>query len=641
MNDSRAWPIRPKWHRYETPKSYAHRQSIAAGIPFRDVERGLTTEASQLIYRVWLNSAETARTVEAAAGRAEGHYLRLLHAAQPHPAQLYPERFLCRLCAAGDVVEQIPHDRENWCTRHPGQMIWTGPGTTPDTQVIQLFEQRQAKAERTFRRLAATGLISTRLHARVWEMVRDNATLSQPSGWSDALREHREEHESRGRAELYPVVVAVLKVLSNEALVARWIELPSDDLRLAIRTALAGLDGSNDVLVERIVLWLRRHRRETRPTRIDPLDVPIDLVDTASIIDTEAVYPLWIQRSPAAVGEWDWERNGPDRDPWDNVGTSVTASWVCDSGHRWTSTPYVRAVAGCGCCSGQLVWRGQTDLETLFPNLAEEWDRTEGANAGSPDNVSAGSRRRIKWVCPNGHRWIATIQNRARNGSGCPYCAGNLAIAGETDLASQRPDLLKEWDFDANGDLTPQSIGARSTKRVAWKGACGHTWTTGVKNRVVGNTGCPYCAGKLPNPGADDLATVRPDLAAEWHPDNALRPDQVRPRSGKKVRWRCERNHTWEAAPDARTHGRGCPFCSRHRVSPGETDLATLRPDLVREWHTSNTRRPQEITVGSTYRASWECRSGHRWEAPVYSRTSRRGTGCPFCSGPGRTGKRH
>lgn len=123
MTDARAWPIRPKWHRFETPKSYAQRQCAAAGIPFDYVERGLTTEARPYIYRVWVNMAAAARTIEAAAGRPEGHYLRLKRIAQPNPTQSYAERFLCRLCAAGERVEQIPHDRENWCLRHPGQLV--------------------------------------------------------------------------------------------------------------------------------------------------------------------------------------------------------------------------------------------------------------------------------------------------------------------------------------------------------------------------------------------------------------------------------------------------------------------------------------------------------------------------------------
>jgi hypothetical protein len=638
MSDSRAWPIRPKWHRYETPKSYAHRQSLAVGVPFRDVERGLTSPEHPLVARVWLDSVEAARTVEAAAGRTEGHYLRLLHAAQPHPAQLYPARFLCRLCAAGDVVEQIPHDRENWCTKHPGQMVWAGPGTTPDTQVIHPFDKRQAKAERAFRRLATAGLISARLHARVWEMVRDNASLSQPSGWSDALQGHREEHETRGRAELFPATVTVLETLSNEALVARWIGLSSDDLRPAIRAAFDALDGQNDVLVERIVLWLRRHRREIRPTRIDPLNVPLDLVDVASIIDTKAAYPLWIQRRPAAVSEWDWDANDLDRDPLDNVGTSVKAQWVCDEGHTWTATPYVRAIASCPYCAGQSVWRGQSDLETLFPALADEWDRAHGVNAGGPDTVSAGSRRRINWVCRDGHRWVSTIKNRARKGSGCPYCAGNLAIRGETDLASRRPDLLAEWDFASNADVTPDLVGAGSARRVGWKGTCGHMWKARIVDRTAGS-GCPRCS-RRPTPGVNNLATTRPDLAEQWHPDNTLPASQIHPKSSTKARWRCGRNHTWEATPYTRSVGHGCPFCSNRRASPGETDLATLRPDLLLEWHDSNFRRPQELTLGSRYRAVWECRLGHRWEAAVSKRTGKSGTGCPRCCRSNSGGKR-
>lgn len=571
MKDSRAWPIRPKWHRFETPKSYAQRQSAAAGIPFRDVERGLTSESSRLIYRVWRNAAEAAQTVEAAAGREQGHYLRLLQAAQPHPDQQYPDRFLCRLCAAGDVVEQIPHDRENWCKKHPGQLVWAGPGTSPDTQVVIPFGTNQARAERIFRRLAAAGRISTRLHARVWEMVRDNASLSQPSGWSDALRGRREDHETLGRAELYPVVVGVLRVLSNEALVSRWVGLAADELRPAIRVALPPMDGPRDILVERIVLWLRPHRREIRPTRIDSLNVPLDLVDAASIIDTEAVYPLWVQRNPAAVAEWNWDENAPDRDPWDSSGiTSAKATWACDAGHQWTATPYVRAVAGCPCCSGQLVWRGQSDLETLFPDVASEWDQAEGVNAGSPNSVSPGSRRRIAWVCAaEGHRWVATISNRALHGSGCPACAGKRAI-----------------------------------------------------------------------PGVNDLATVRPDLAAQWHPSNPLRPEQVLPRYAKKVLWQCARGHVWAAKPDTRAAGQGCPFCAGRRVILGETDLATRRPDLASEWHDSNTRLPQAVMVGSRYRAVWKCRFGHLWEATINNRTNRRGTGCPVCSRSNRIGNR-
>lgn len=147
MTDARAWPIRPKWHRFETPKSYARRQCAAAGIPFDYVERGLTTERQPYIYRVWADEAVVASTIEAAAGCSEGHVVRLKRIAQPDSTHIYPERFLCRLCAAGSHVEQIPHDRENWCLKHPGQLAWVGPGTTPESQVIIPYDRELANPD--------------------------------------------------------------------------------------------------------------------------------------------------------------------------------------------------------------------------------------------------------------------------------------------------------------------------------------------------------------------------------------------------------------------------------------------------------------------------------------------------------------
>ena len=633
MTDARAWPIRPKWHRFETPKSYARRQCVAAGIPFDYVERGLTTEARPYIYRVWVDVAAAAGTIEAAAGRPGGHYLRLRRIAQPNPTQSYAERFLCRLCAAGERVEQIPHDRENWCLRHPGQLVWVGPGSTPESQIIVPFDRQLAKAERTFRRLVATGRVDAGLHARVWEMVRDNAWLTEPAGWKAALLECLDDHEVRGRAALFIETIATLTALSNEDDVAQWISLPSDELRPAIVDALPPMHGATQGLVERIVLWLRPHRREVRATRIDPLNVPLDIVDTSAIIDTTAAYPLWIQRRPHAVAEWDWSRNDPVRDPWEPSGTSVKAWWLCDAGHSWESTPYVRAVAGCPYCSGLSTWRGQTDVGTLFPALAVEWDGTPGANAGDPDHVGPGSNRRIRWVCGKGHRWMATINNRARNGSGCPYCGGSRATPGESDLATLHPDLAAEWDYERNGKLTPETIGARTTKRVWWAGRCGHSWQTAIANRTKGGTGCPYCAGKRALPGVTDLATLRPDLAAQWHSGNELRPEQVVPGARRKAIWQCAKGHVWEAAIYRRSTGIGCPYCSGKFVARGETDLATVRPDLVSEWDASNLRTPQEVTAHSNYRATWRCEQGHIWVAVVSSRTSRRPTGCPSCFG--------
>ncbi|WP_438354636.1 zinc-ribbon domain-containing protein [Microbacterium sp. CJ88] len=538
-------------------------------------------------------------------------------------------------------MEQIPHDRENWCLRHPGQMVWMGPGTTRETQLVAERGDAQAKAEWRFRRLVASGRISPRLHARVWEMVRDNAWLTRPAGWKPELVPLVTAHETDGRAALFPETVRVLELLSNSALIDQWVGLSSTQLRIAIASSLSFGHAPIDVLVERIVLWLRPRRRKVEPTRIDPVDVPLDIVDTPAIIDVTAPYPLWIQRRPHSVAEWNFGRNDPSRDPWEPRGTSVKAWWVCDAGHTWETTPYVRSVGGCPHCSGQAVWPGHTDLTSQHPAVAAEWDRAPGANAGDPDRVGARSNRRVNWVCDEGHRWAATINNRTRNGSGCPFCAGNRVVRGKTDLATVRPDLAAEWDFDRNGELTPQVVGAFSATKVWWSGSCGHSWDAAINNRSSG-TGCPVCDGKRPINGVTDLATVRPDLAAQWHHSNKLRPDEIVPGSGKQVVWQCATGHTWTAAIYRRhVLGTGCPYCFGKYVIPGKTDLATRRPDLVTEWDDSNALSPRDVPAGSKRRATWRCKQGHRWEAVISSRSGPQNSGCPYCYGhraiPGET----
>ena len=65
----------------------------------------------------------------------------------------------------------------------------------------------------------------------------------------------------------------------------------------------------------------------------------------------------------------------------------------------------------------------------------------------------------------------------------------------------------------------------------------------------------------------------------------------------------------------------------------GVNDLATLYPDLIKEWDfIKNTLKPTEITSGSGRKVYWLCKNGHSWQAKVCSRVYN-GTGCPYCSG--------
>ena len=106
-------------------------------------------------------------------------------------------------------------------------------------------------------------------------------------------------------------------------------------------------------------------------------------------------------------------------------------------------------------------------------------------------------------------------------------------------LADVRPELINEWS-QRNSPLTPDSVTHGSNKIVWWNGKCGHEWRASVKNRVIGGSGCPYCSHNAILEGFNDLASQKPDLAAEWSDRNApLLPTQVTVFANRKAWWKC------------------------------------------------------------------------------------------------------
>ena len=65
-----------------------------------------------------------------------------------------------------------------------------------------------------------------------------------------------------------------------------------------------------------------------------------------------------------------------------------------------------------------------------------------------------------------------------------------------------------------------------------------------------------------------------------------LSPKDVARGSSKKVWWKCEKGHEYEAVIGVKmTQGTGCPYCSGHRVLKGFNDLCTTHPELLKEWN--------------------------------------------------------
>ena len=126
-------------------------------------------------------------------------------------------------------------------------------------------------------------------------------------------------------------------------------------------------------------------------------------------------------------------------------------------------------------------------------------------------------------------------------------------------------------------------------------------------------------------------------LMEEWNwnknIDLGFIPNEITIGSAKKIWWICDKGHEWQATPNNRRQGKGCPFCAGRQVFIGFNDLLSKEPDVADEWHPTQNGDllPTQVSFGSNRRVWWQCKTcSNEWQTSVANRV--RGTGCPNCA---------
>ena len=280
-------------------------------------------------------------------------------------------------------------------------------------------------------------------------------------------------------------------------------------------------------------------------------------------------------------------------------------------------------------------------MAVTHPDLA--WDFHPTINGDlSPRDVTAGTQRKLWWLCSTCESEWAAVRHSGRHG--CPACSGHAVHSdGRNSMAATHPHLAKEIHPTRNGDLTPGDVLAGTGKKLWWLcSTCEHEWSAAGSWRVAGN-GCGACANQaLHIDGRNSLATVNPEVASEFHPENngETTPENIVAGSEKKVWWLCETcEHEWRITPGNRTGGRksGCPACSNKALHiRGLNSLAVTHPDLAAEFHPEKNEEltPRDIIAGTHKKLWWLCSTcGHEWDSAGGWRIQ--GNGCPACAPTG------
>ena len=355
-------------------------------------------------------------------------------------------------------------------------------------------------------------------------------------------------------------------------------------------------------------------------------------------------------RFPDVAKKWDIEKNNGLKPEQVNAYSNKKYWWICSLGHSYQATPMneVFDTKTCPICSNHRVLQGFNDLETRLPDIAKEWNY-EMNSPVTPKDVIYTSSKKFWWTCDKGHNYLTGINNRYYGKTGCPYCSNVKVLSGFNDLATVNPELVSEWNYSRNGNITPKDVLAGSMMKAWWICSLGHEWQTPINYRSgKEKTGCPYCSNHKVLTGFNDLATIFPDLLDEWDYEKNIdiKPTEVIAGSPKKVWWKCKTcGNEWETKIVMRTgsYKTGCPSCGYavkmketriKRIQKDNVTLVSLFPDIAKEWdYEKNKVKPDEVSPGAYLKVWWLCPKGHSYQSWLNDKTGKHKVGCPICNG--------
>lgn len=278
-------------------------------------------------------------------------------------------------------------------------------------------------------------------------------------------------------------------------------------------------------------------------------------------------------------------------------------------------------------------------LREYFEDNPEVFTKWSADNDDALLDKTTGSKEVVLWHCDvYDANYPRSIVSQLKNPTSCSICNGSTVFTGINDLETVHPELAAQWDFEKN-DFLPSEVKFSSGKKAYWKCEHGHTWRTGIYNRVSKGTGCKLC--EIEKRNSPNSVTSQDDDMKKFFV-SALDSHNATPtRTSKRMcLWRCDKGHEWKQKP---RDFHGCPYCLKERVEVNGKSLfkpdnsISHIPELAHLYSKDNEVPADFMTLSSARIVSWVCDNGHIWDAPAYSvkRSVDNGTsGCPHCIRP-------
>ena len=272
----------------------------------------------------------------------------------------------------------------------------------------------------------------------------------------------------------------------------------------------------------------------------------------------------------------------------------------------------------------------------VCPKIAKEWHPTKNGEL-TPFDVNAGSAYIAWWKCPKGddHEWQSTVKNR-KYGQGCGVCSGKIVVRS-TCLATNYPNIAKEWHPIKNKPLTPKTVTSYSNRKVWWKCTIGDEFIATVVHRTLDKTNCPYCANqKVRDNGDNSHAAIYPESALEWDfkLNYPIRPNNITPSARQKYWWKCNTcGYKYKQSPYQRANGSRCGECgiesTKQKLQQGDKFIKDAKEICEKEGYLFEGVIGQYKNVESKFR--YTCKKGHK-KVVTFHGFVLSSTRCPECA---------
>ena len=183
-------------------------------------------------------------------------------------------------------------------------------------------------------------------------------------------------------------------------------------------------------------------------------------------------------------------------------------------------------------------------------NMMQQYAKQRGGKCLSTHYIDAHTK--LLWECKNGHRWWGK-PNTIQQGNWCRQCSKKIWTI---------KDLMALANAHGGKCLSTNYKGTDGY--YEWECARGHRWKGIAHNIIYADAWCRKCKGQEKRT-IDEMRNVAASRGGWCLSDTYVN-------NKTKLKWKCNKGHTWMAAPNSVLRGSWCPKCwgikSKARASP-------------------------------------------------------------------------